>query len=419
MMNRIILYVIIISSLSFFTLTIIPEGMIKQFELISPLIMALLLFIYSIYDTSSRFKKNFQYEIILIFIAVFLSMFGAKYFHMQGFKITLISQRYMYFFLFYFFLHYIKIQPRELIQLIIIFSLIYAFIYLLQTILYPTPITTSDMFLSRGTVRIFIPGSAYLILAYLFVYIRFLNTLEIKYIFFCLLAISIFILLGTRQVIAVMALLTIIATFKSKYASSKAIGIALIVISAIPAYFLFKDIFLAMIEVSEKQAGNIEQNIRVKAALFFLFEFFPNKLSYIIGNGVPSAHSIYGIRINEYKDFFGFFQSDIGLIGEFSKFGLLFAIAELIILFRILFMKLHEHLQFIKLFVIGVMLTLFTGKGVFGGADNIVVMCLMLYLIDVYKDSQFQSLYLAEKTDGGMNLLKESNFISDDPENSQ
>lgn len=408
MLNRIILYLIIISSLSFYTLTVVPEGMIKQFELISPMVMAFLLFVYSIYDTSSKFKKNFQVEVILIFIALILSMFGAKYFHMQGFKITLISQRYMYFLLFYFFLHSIKIPPKELIQLVIIFSLVYSFIYLLQTALFPNPITTSDMFLSRGTIRIFIPGSAYLILAYLFSYVQFLNTLKIKYILLCLLGIIIFILLGTRQVIAVMALLTIIATFKSKYAASKAMGIALIVISVIPAYFLFKDIFLAMIEVSQKQAGNVEQNVRVKAAIFFLFEFFPNRLSYLIGNGVPSAHSIYGIRINEYKDAFGFFQSDIGLIGEFSKFGLLFAVAELIILFRILFMKLHEHLQFIKLFVLGVMLTLFTGKGIFGGADNIVIMCLMLYLIDVYKDSRYQALYLQEEITEEKDTLSES-----------
>jgi hypothetical protein len=408
MLNRIILHIIIISSLSFFTLTVVPEGIIKQFEFISPMIMAILLFIYSIYDTSLKFKKNFQYEIILLFVAVFLSMFGAKYFHMQGFKITLISQRYMYFLLFYYFLHSIKINPKELIQLVIIFSLLYSFLYLLQTALYPTPITSSDMFLSRGTIRIFIPGSAYLILAYLFSYVQFLNTLKIKYILFCLLGILIFILLGTRQVIAVMALLTIIATFKSKYAETKAMGIALIVISIIPAYFLFKDIFIAMLEVSQKQAGNLEQNIRVKAAIFFLFEFFPNRMSYIIGNGVPSAHSIYGIRINEYKDIFGFFQSDIGLIGEFSKFGLLFAIAELIILFKILFMKLHRDLFFIKLFIIGVMLTLFTGKGIFGGADNIVIVCLMLYLIDVYKDPQYQALYITEESTEKQDVLTES-----------
>ncbi len=399
MLNRIILYLIILSSLSFFTLTAIPENVIKLFELLGPVIMAFFLILHSIYDTSAKFKKNFQIEIVLIFFAVFLSMFGAKYFHLQGFKITLISQRFMYFFLFYFFLHAIKIQPKELIQLIFIFGLAYSFLYLVQTALYPTPLTTSDMFPARGTIRIFIPGSVYLILAYLFSYIQFLNTLKIKFILICLLGIVIFILLGTRQVIAVMALLTIIATLNSKYAASKFVGIMLIVLTVIPAYFLFQDIIFSLIEVSQKQAGNIEQNVRVKAAIFFLFEFFPNKLAYLIGNGVPSAHSIYGIRIDEYKSAFGFFQSDIGLIGEFSKFGLLFVIAELLVLFRILFMKLHEHLYFIKLFVIGVMLTLFTGKGVFGAADNIVIICLLLYLIDVYKDSRYQEIYLTEQNE--------------------
>jgi hypothetical protein len=320
-------------------------------------------------------------------------MFGAWLFYGQAVGISILSQRFMYFFLFYFLLHHLKIPPKEIIRLILALGLIYSFLYLLQTFLYPTPITTSDMWKARGTIRIFMPGSAYLILAYLYAFTQFLNTFRIRYMLLCFLGLVIFILLGTRQVLATMALLTIIATLLSKRITSKAIGAVLITASIIPAFFLFKDVFTALFEVTQKQMVNVEQNVRVRAALFFLYEFFPNKLAYIIGNGVPSAHSTLGLKIDEYKEAFGFFQSDIGLIGDYTKFGILFVVAELTIMFRILFMKLHPNLMFIKLFTIGMFLTLFTGKGAFGAADNIVFICLFLYLIDVYKDKRFLEEY--------------------------
>lgn len=228
------------------------------------------------------------------------------------------------------------------------------------------------------------PGSGYIVITYFIALTQYFINKEIKYLLLCFVALIIFVLLGTRQLLAAIALLTIFSLILGQQVKSKAGFGILIVIAVIPVFFLFKDIFIAMFELSQSQVGNIESNIRVKAAIFFLFEFFPNQLAYFIGNGVPSSNSSYGMEIANYMESFGFYQSDIGLIGDYTKFGVLFVIGQLVIMIRIIFTRIPEKYMFIKYNFLGIAMVLFMGKGSFGSGDNIVINCLLLYILDTY-----------------------------------
>jgi hypothetical protein len=374
---------------SFFRLIFIPEIVIKALEFVVPAIILFFVILIKVYDKTPRFNKNFNTEIVLVLVAVFISMFGAYYFHKQNFGITFMAQRFIYFFIFYYLLHALKPHPDELIRMMIYTGIIYAVFYLIQTVVFPLVLTTGEVFMDRGTLRIFVPGTGFLVIAYFWSLSKFLQTYHMRYFAIIALAILIFILLGTRVVLASIALATLLNILLSKRITSKVMAGFLILLCIIPAYFLFVDIFNAMFSVSENQLSNMDQNIRVKAAVFFLFEFFPNKLSYIIGNGVPSSHSLYGIKINQYKEAFGFFQSDIGIIGDYTKFGILFVAVEIVVLIRLIFIRLPEKILFLRYNFIATFLTMFTGLGIFCIQDAIVLVCLTFYIIDVYKDEKF------------------------------
>ncbi len=82
---------------------------------------------------------------------------------------------------------------------------------------------------------------------------------------------------------------------------------------------------------------------------------------------------------------YSFYRSDIGLIGEYTKYGLLFVVGVVIILYRSLSTKLPEDLMFIKYNFLGLILTLVTGSGAFGTTSiNILINCMLLYMIDMY-----------------------------------
>jgi hypothetical protein len=155
------------------------------------------------------------------------------------------------------------------------------------------------------------------------------------------------------------------------------IGLALI-----PAYILFQDTFGLLLKVTHTETTYLSENKRFQAALFFLFEFFPNKMSYIIGNGVPSGHSAYGVQINAFKEVFGFYQSDIGIIGDLTRFGILIVVVQLSLYIRIMRMSLPPELDFVKYNVFAFLVAILFSTS-FSYPDAIVILCILLYLVDV------------------------------------
>jgi hypothetical protein len=385
MFKKILIAFVIISSLSLYNLIFIPESIIKYFEFGVPLAMLLVVMVYGIYDKSFKFKHLFRPEVSLVFLAVVISMFAAYYFHKQKFIITAVTQRFIYFFIGYAFLHVLKPKPEELIRMIVYFGVIYIVFYFLQTFLYPTLLFRTRIASERETLRIFINGSAYLFLAYIICLALFLQTFHYRFFILCMFALIIFVLLGTRQVIAPAAIVSILMILLSRKIKTKFVTIILLLLMAIPIYYLFKDIFISMFEVSQKQVSNYSQDVRYRAAIFYLFEFFPNKLAYLIGNGVPSANSPYGLKVNSFQSVLGYYQADIGIIGDYAKFGILVVIAEISMFVRVMFFKLPEELRFIKYYILVLIMTIFISGGSFSYAENIMILCILLYIIDVSK----------------------------------
>ncbi len=195
--------------------------------------------------------------------------------------------------------------------------------------------------------------------------------------------IIILILQGTRQSMAAIGLLTVISILISKQAKSKFAYFFLIMFGATAVFFLFQDIIMNLIEVSVKQKENSSENIRILSATFFLTNFMPNKLAYLLGNGVDSQNAEYGLLVQYYKNKLGFYQSDIGIIGTYSKFGVLFIIAELSVYLKIFKKKLPEDITFIKYVFIFSFLTIVTGSDSFIDMDGIVGTSVLFYLVDI------------------------------------
>lgn len=392
MLKKVILIIIILCSLKFYGFVFIPEVILKASEWLGIGLIIALIVIFLVYNKDKSIKKHFTLPIILIFISVLISMFGSYIFHDQSFIITAYEQRAIYFYLIYFLLPFMKIEGDFIIKTIASFALVYIVIYLLQFFIYPVQITDNKMFLNRGTLRIFLIGSGYLVISYfIWLYLAFRNY-KVKHMLFLLFALAIFVLMGTRQVLATIVLLTLLYIIQSKQIKSKFLLFMLIGVALVPVFFLFQNIILAMFEVTREQSQNLEGSIRFEAAKFYLTKFYPDDLAYVIGNGAPGS-SIYGLRLIRYSEEFGYYLSDIGLIGEYIKYGIVYVIGVFIILYRVFRKQLPEKLMFIKYNFLGIVLTLVTGGGAFGSSGaNVLTNCLLLYLIDLHH-SENQTTY--------------------------
>ena len=372
----------IVSAAALYRATLFPESLRDLFQLSG----IGLLFFYVIVDLlfpTTKIKQNFKKEIYLFFIATFLSMYVAKMHHFQDFSITFIAQRFMYFYMFYFVLHSFDLSPRDIERIIIPFGLLYVGLYLLQFFLFPMQLFDARVELARGTVRVFIPGAAFMFLSYFKSLQEFLSNRNYKYLALCILFFIVGgILTGTRQSLATLTLITTAFIFFHKQVKSRLFIIVMYAIAGFSAIIIFHEVFIQLVELTIQQSQDSRPNVRILASRFFLTDFMPADIAYILGNGMDSTNSTFGQRVFYFMEVYGFYQSDVGIIGDYSKFGILFVIAQLSILIKIIFGKLPTSISYIRYYFLTIALTMFSGANAFGRVDGIVFVCLVLYLID-------------------------------------
>lgn len=385
MSKKLIILIIVLASLELFNLVFLPADLIKIFQLAGIGLMVMILIVQYTWHKEVDFRKTFSLDIKLIFLGLILSMLMARYGHDQSLSITMVAQRFMYFYLVYWVLHAIKASTEDIHSLIYWLGITFAIFYLIQFIMHPAVLFDVRIAEDRGTVRIFLAGFSFLTLAYFLSLNRLFKTFTLGGLLSILLIFSILILMGTRQVIFSVLFITFLYILFSRVVKSRILIFMLVTASIVPIIVLFQDIFISLIDLSKNQSETLAENVRIRAAVFFLTELFPNNIAYYTGNGVDSANSYYGFLIQMYKDAYGFYQSDIGIIGDYTKFGALFVIGVLIIVFKALFGKTGDDASYIKYFYLSILLTLFTGGGPFGQADSIVAICFTLYLLDIDK----------------------------------
>ncbi len=393
MVKRLLVFFVFLASATFFKFTYLPKNLMMLLSFAALILMLLTVIFFIIYDQKKRFKQNFNVEIILLLTSFFLAIFGALYGHDQSILLTTWAQYLMYFYICYFFLHAIRIRPQDLEQMMIVMAVLFIFFFVVQYVLYPTMIFGARAQEARGTIRIFIPGSAFAGLMFFYFLQKVLTQGQIKYLPFCFAVISIPILQGTRSSIVTLLFGALVYIIFSKRVRSKLLIMLMVFVGGVMIFYLFQDIFMTLIEVTQEQSSQESDDIRVRSARFYLFDFYPTKLNYLVGNGQSHMMSPYGMRVWYYKEFYGFYQNDLGMIGEFTKYGALFVISVFLILRKLFVIKVEPRYSYIKYWAV----LLFTNEilgGIFSNPTAIVVISVILYIYDV---SNFELQQLKEE----------------------
>ncbi len=382
--NLILLF--IFASAQFFSLNLIPGAVRDSLDLIISIIAIAILIFNPIYTKiHPTVKRNFSIEITILIFAVLFSMYCAQLFHSQNLKTTIIAQRFMYLYFVYYVFHIINIESEDLIKIFIILGVGVFVVYVIQFAIFPFRILDCRVGMSRGTIRIFMPGFQYVIIGYLALLNKYFNTRKISDALLAGVLFMVFFLQGTRQTIAIMGFLTLIAILGSKILTNKLAILFSLFLATIAFFFIFHDVILEMINVTVSQKSSSDDGVRYRAAYYFLHDFFPNKATYFFGNGADSMNSSYGAYVFYLKRRLGFYQSDIGIIGDYTKFGVLYVLSVLLIIIKIFILKVPEYFKFIKLFFLSIVLTSITGRFLFGEPSGIVTIASLLYIIDKNK----------------------------------
>lgn len=394
--NNLIIIFIIFCSTGFYELSMLGP-LQKIAELLGIGLIILLLSFHIVYAGQKQFPHNFTLPIVFIFISLLTSTIMAKYSRDQSFGETLYSARSLFYYLFYFLLHQLKIRPKDLETILFALGIIYVVLFLLQYLAYPTKIFNTYVRLDRGTIRIYLAGSAYLSVAFLMSLQFFYRTNKIKYMILLLVFLSIFVLTGGRQTLAIMILvLTLFLIFDRKVKSRVMLAL-LGITGSFMIFLIFRNIFTALILKTQTDVSTGQDYIRVQAAIFFLTDFFKNAMSYITGNGMHAGVSAYGTEITGYKVNYGYFLGDIGIIGNYAIYGIFFLIGIILFFIRAFKIRIEQQYSYIKYLFIVALISILTGSAFTQSHFICCILCLF-YLIDL--------------SNYNLNTNKQSDYIS-------
>ena len=163
----------------------------------------------------------------------------------------------------------------------------------------------------------------------------------------------------------------------------------------------FKDqLFGQYVEMTSEQLKYGVEDIRLLSANFYLTEYWPSKFARLIGNGMAYGPSMYGKEITNINLYLHFYRSDVGIIGAFNQFGLLYIINILWVNIKGLAGKFFTHeTKYIRLFFLNALILILISE-YYSDPTVIPFYCFILYLTD----KSFEEKKHMNKTSGNINI---------------
>ncbi len=364
-------------------------------ELLGIITVIVLIILFLTYYKGHLFeiKMGFKVPILLMMFFVITSCFYANYNYGQNFVISLYQARGFFFFLLYFIYH-IYTPKVEIVEKILLFlGITGAIIFVAQTLVYPVRIIDSKIFFDRNTLRIFMPGEVFRVIAYLISINKFFQTTKKKYLLYALLFLTVAVLVGSRTTLAFHILIPVTIIILQKRVKNRIAMLFVIAIAIFTGAILFWSIIEGMILVSQRNASQGDDYVRFAGIRYFIFDFNKYFIANFTGNGIPHESSAYARLMLSLRFKYGFYLSDIGLVGTFIKYGIIYVGICIYLIFYMILKKIPENIIYIKhYFLLLVLIAIFSYSPFEGGQGGVLIASLF-YIVDKNRvESKKQSL---------------------------
>lgn len=297
--------------------------------------------------------------------------------------------------LLYFLLHKYNVQEKTLISIMIWFVIIILAIQIVQQFTYPNAVfgvyskeqqnnlsLEDNVEIRNGLYRFRLYGSYLISMIILFFYwIKLQKKYSMKNMIIIFIALVSIYLTLVRQ-LQVATILTIFFSFifiKSKKAKLWATVSS--VIFAIILYIYADELFYKMVLQTTEESS--KDNIRLLSLAFYWQKIIHDPFAFLFGNGVPASDTNFGHLSQLWNNTYHFYTSDIGFVGQWFHYGLIYILIYLYLLYMLL-IKYRKMLPvYIRLFVFSTFLTIAMIYPL-TGPFNYIIWCFVLYISDLH-----------------------------------
>ena len=314
-----------------------------------------------------------------------LGFIPAYILHGQGFLASLLGAHINLGYFFFFFLFLIKAKEQQIVKIFCIFGIFWSGIELVQQFTYPTYwfATRGDTFehsieIRNGIYRYNVLGREFGLILLFYCFERFMLEKSRKYLLGIIIALVGIYLLATRQIIA----MSVVCLFAGLFMMKK-ISIGSFMLIAIVAAIIYANAETLFGEFIEMTESVDKDYIRFLAYEFYGITYNKgNILAFLLGNGSPYAPSSYFQEIDNLEQSFGLYRADIGVVGMYSTFGIMYVI--MILWF---FIYVFRHRKFIDTYLLMYVLFM-AGTSIMlhhfaYSLSNVITGCFIFYLIEI------------------------------------
>jgi len=361
----IFVFFLILFSLNYFSPVDLPD-IFKQLRYVY-LIIAICI---SIFYLDLKGKK-FSVPVALIYISILISIPFAHFTWQQSWSDCFIGTLpYMIWICFFYLLH-VKYPIEKLEKMLLIYGTLYIILYFFQLAHSNSVYFGFDEEFqeSRGITRIIFPGGSVFFISVFIALNRFnlKSKYKIVWLAFLIAGILIPILQVTRQLI--LFVLIIYTYHVSKKIQTRSKVMLVILITGITIYLTKSNIPVVQGIKDAQLETNSEglENIRIKAAKYFINDLAPNNINKFLGNGVPHGEkSKYNIYTTILADTKGYYLSDVGIVGIYIMFGIIAVLGYCLIWIRSFTIRLPEKYIYLKYYLWFLLFTCLTSNTVYG-----------------------------------------------------
>ncbi len=356
----IILLVIIIVFLNFFSLTLIPEhSFLPKSIFLSSLILAGIMLYYLFFKAREELVL-LDKSVLIFIISFFLSAFMAKLYWNQSILTSIKSTFYFYIFFLYFVLRFLELPEERVISLIKILFFVSLVVFAIDYLTFPHPLFSYREEERRGGITTFFSGQGFTFLGAFYFLEKFNFKRRPLFLFLFLIAgFFLFFMTQSRMMLIALVLGSLFLILKSSF-KHKWLTVILISIVFLGVYYK-SNLLSGIKEVNKTQAEYYKENVRIKSHEYYLFEQQGSALTRLFGNGVPGMKG--ALRTSTlFAQYKGFFASDVGITGIYNYFGLPGVLIWLLFFY---FVFKSKGDNFIKAYFLAISTTIFTGYSLF------------------------------------------------------
>lgn len=390
-LQKIFLILLVILSLRFFGARFLPSSLVNYSEFLFALVVVAISVPYIF-----RRRVAFVLPLQLMILAIFISMIMAYVSWDQGLKDTLVATIPWSLWIFFFYLLQMRIPVKFIEKIILSYGATYVLLYFFQllntdVIYFGMPVGGGDEWTEmRGVIRIIFPGAGIFFMAVFIALTKLTSGEKYRWLWltFVVLGLLIPIMQVTRQFIAGVVLVYGIHFLRDQNLTRKIICAVLFVGVCVAVVFSEHPAINGLREAQQETKKTGAENIRLKAAEYFIGELSPNNASRILGNGVPYLDfSAYGREVSKLNNR-GFYLEDLGLVAVYAMYGLLGLVAYILIWYKSVTISIPRKFHYAKYYLWFLFVTGFASLSLYHSYFLVTtVFSLYIYQI-VFEESQ-------------------------------